>query len=459
MSKLVESPSDGATAPAPPWPQARWWERALLPGAMREQNAHRRSLRDWFVDVIQFLLALGIGGTLLAVTWEDHSELGKLLDLVLGLVCCVALWWRRRHPLGVALLAGAAGVVAAMPAGAGAIALFGAVIRVERRWVFVLSGLAAVAAIVLPLLLPTEEQYTTDLAFGLLITGFVIGWALFVRVQRELVRSLQERTVRLESEQRLRVEQAREAERRRIAREMHDVLAHRVSLLSLHAGALEFRPDAPPAEIAEAAGVVRASARAALEDLREVIGVLREQDAEAAAADGAPEPPQPTLVQIPALVERSRAAGMRVGCRIDLGGLDGSAIGDVLGRTAYRVVQEGLTNAHKHAPAAAVEVLVEARGCSAASRGHGDGDGSVGAGGPRIVVEVVSRPALGAAEARSEPLPGTGTGLVGLRERVELAGGELEHGIDTRGDFVLRATLPGPVGVERQTRSGDEGAA
>ncbi len=82
----------------------------------------------------------------------------------------------------------------------------------------------------------------------------------------------------MEEEQRLRVEQARGAERRRIAREMHDVLAHRVALLSLHAGALEFRPDAPPQEIAEAAGVVRASARAALVDLREVIGVLRERD-------------------------------------------------------------------------------------------------------------------------------------------------------------------------------------
>ena len=86
---------------------------------------------------------------------------------------------------------------------------------------------------------------------------------------------------------------------------MHDVLAHRVSLLSLHAGALEFRPDAPPEEIAEAAGVIRATAHAALQELREVIGVLREGE------DGA-EPPQPTLADVPALVEESRAAGMRV---------------------------------------------------------------------------------------------------------------------------------------------------
>ena len=121
----------------------------------------------------------------------------------------------------------------------------------------------------------------------------VIGWGLFVRARRELIDSLRERAERAEAEQRRRLEQAREAERRRIAREMHDVLAHRVTLLSLHAGALEFRPDAPPEEIAEAAGVIRASAHAALQELREVIGVLRDGSRgghRAPAADAARHP-------------------------------------------------------------------------------------------------------------------------------------------------------------------------
>ena len=87
---------------------------------------------------------------------------------------------------------------------------------------------------------------------------------------------------------------------------MHDVLAHRISLLSLHAGSLEFRPDAPPDEVARAAGVIRASAHQALQDLREVIGVLRD-----APGDVAPERPQPTLADLPALVDESRAAGMQ----------------------------------------------------------------------------------------------------------------------------------------------------
>ena len=136
---------------------------------------------------------------------------------------------------------------------------------------------------------------------------------------------------------------------------MHDVLAHRLSLLSVHAGALEFRPDAPPEEIAEAAGVIRANAREALQELREVIGVLRSDGRRrrAAAADARRDP----------VADR----------RVPRGGDEGHAHvgvegGDVLlGRTAYRVVQEGLTNARKHAPAAAVEVTVAAadrhRGC------------------------------------------------------------------------------------------------
>ena len=93
---------------------------------------------------------------------------------------------------------------------------------------------------------------------------------------------------------------------------MHDVLAHRLSLLSLHAGALEYRPDAPPEEIAATAGVVREAAAAALEELRDVIGVLRE------GTEGESRPPQPTLADLPALIEESRAAGMRIEAELDL---------------------------------------------------------------------------------------------------------------------------------------------
>ena len=248
----------------------------------------------------------------------------------------------------------------------------------------------------------------------MLLTAVVVGWGLFVRARREVIFSLRERAARLEAEQRLRVEQARDAERRRIAREMHDVLAHRVSLLTLHAGALEFRPDASPEEVAEAAGVIRATAHAALEDLRGVIGVLRDGE----GGDG-PEPPQPTLADIPALVEESRAAGMKVECSI---GEPPGPVPDALGRTAYRVVQEGLTNARKHAPAAAVAVHVGPDGRGRA-RGPGDQPAPARRGGGRAARGARhrqradrARRARRARRRRAAPRPGRGGRLRAPRD-------------------------------------------
>jgi signal transduction histidine kinase len=393
------------------------WQRAVLPGALLETGQGRRSVRDWVVDVVMFLLAVGVGVVVLVATWDDHGTIEAGVDIAIGVVACLSLWVRRSRPTEVAVFTGVASIVSALAAGPAIFALFNAAIRTSARTILALVGLAAVSTTVFPLLYPGEDSYGTQLIVGALCTGVVIGWGLFVRAQRELVRSLRERAERLESEQRLKVEQAREAERLRIAREMHDVLAHRVSLLSLHAGALEFRPDAPADEVAEAAGVIRATAHSALEELRDIIGVLRE-----GGEESAPEPPQPTLAQVPALIDESRAAGMQVRARIDAP--DAEALPAALGRTAYRVVQEGLTNARKHAPHAAVDVAIAVD------------DG-------RLVVGVVSRRPVGVrASAGGDPLPGAGTGLVGLAERVALAGGELEHGPDAAGDFVLRASLP-----------------
>ena len=245
-----------------------------------------------------------------------------------------------------------------------------------------------------------------------------VGWGLLVRAQRELVRSLHERTARLEAERRLQVEQAREAERRRIAREMHDVLAHRVSLLSLHAGALEYRRDASPEEVAEAAGVIRATAHAALQELRDVIGVLRDD-----AAGDAPEPPQPTLADIPALVDESRAAGMRVRCSIDEAAAAGGAAG-VRGPDRLPGRPGG------------PDERAQAR---AGRRGRGGGDARRRA---RARRRGRQPPGGRRRRGRHRRDAGAGTGLVGLAERVALAGGELRHGPDDHGDFVLRAGLP-----------------
>jgi signal transduction histidine kinase len=249
----------------------------------------------------------------------------------------------------------------------------------------------------------------------LVVVAGVLVWGEYLGGRRQ---AKHERRRRAEAEEQLHLEQVRNAERERIAREMHDVLAHRISLLSLHAGALEYRPDASPEEIARAAAVIRASAHQALEDLRVVLGTLRDGD----DAD-APQPPQPTLAALPGLLEESRAAGMDLRAEIDVADLD--AVPQAAGRHALRIVQEALTNARKHATSEPVELRV------------------AGAPGAGLAIEVRNpTPVL----AGGMPaIPGAGSGLLGLAERVALAGGQLEHGLDEQGDFHLHAWLPWPA--------------
>jgi signal transduction histidine kinase len=380
-----------------------------------------RSTRDWIVDFAFFLIAGAVGsaGLLTEGSRADSPPTQVFVSFVLGVLACVLLCFRRRWPTGVAVATIALGAYSAFAAAAGILALFS--VAVHRRFA-VVAGVTALALVVTPiaLVLHPDPSGSVPLAVGLNIAigAAVIAWGMFVRARRQLVLSLRDRADRAESQQQLRVAQARHQERAQIAREMHDVLAHRISLLSMHAGALEFRPDAAPAEIERAAGVVRASAHQALEDLREVIGVLREDD-----EDGGPERPQPALANLPALLDESRAAGMHVSseCRVE----DLDAVPAGVGRTAYRIVQEGLTNARKHAQGASVDVTFDG--------GAGDG----------LTVEVRNR--LPLADPGPTRIPGTGTGLIGLAERTSLAGGRLDHGRTPDADFRLRAWLPWPA--------------
>jgi len=298
----------------------------------------------------------------------------------------------------------------------GAVALGLLSIALHRSW-RVTAVVGAVHMIVLAVVfaVATEDPraYWETVVVFLALDAVLIISGMFVRSQRLLVRSLRERARDAEEQQRLRVEEARHLERERLAREMHDVLAHRISLLAVHAGALEFRPGAS-ADERYAAGVIRQSAYDALEDLREVIGMLR-ADSDLSAT----ERPQPTLNDLPALVEQARRAGEPVILDNRIAELTKVPTG--LGRHVYRIVQEGLTNARKHAPGARVWVTIEASGAD------------------DLLVEVRNR--LSAGETVAE-IPGTGTGLIGLRERVDLIGGRLEHERTPDGEFRLRAWLP-----------------
>ncbi|MEV0719273.1 histidine kinase [Asanoa sp. NPDC050611] len=378
-----------------------------------------RTGRGRVVDATCFLLAIGVVALTLADSRAQHiAPVPLTVDVVLGSLCSLGVWLRRRWPVGLAVAAGLVSIYATSAGGAALIALF--TVAVHRRFA-VVAPIAAGCALVPFLTLRARPDVPvgspSQILLGAVSGVAVLAWGMFVRARRQ---SLRERARRVEAEQELRVAEARQGERNRIAREMHDVLAHRLSLLSLHAGALELTPDAAPEEVARAAGVVRDSAYQALEDLREVIGVLRTG---VDRSDETPERPQPTLADLPDLVDQSRRAGMTV--RLDFQTDALAAVPAGVGRSAYRIVQEGLTNARKHAPDGEVAVTVRAT----------PGDG--------VTVEIRNPCPMGTGGGTA--IPGAGMGLIGLTERAVLAGGRLEHGPTPAGEFRLWAWLPWPT--------------
>ncbi|MFI1380428.1 sensor histidine kinase [Embleya sp. NPDC020886] len=397
----------------------RWW----LPSAVADEldsdvGSHtrsRRTTRDWIVDVCCFLAAVAVGVAAVA-SLDEQSDLPRALvfaDLALGVVACGAVWLRRRWPLGLAAVLIPVGLISTASGGAGLVALFTLTVHRPFRYVAWVGGLQLALIPVFYGLRPDPEMsYLGVVVFAVLLTLSVIGWGMFVRAKRQLMLSLRDRARRAEAEAELRAEQAQRLAREAIAREMHDVLAHRLTLLSVHAGALEFRPDAPREQVARAAGVIRESAHEALQDLREIIGVLRAGDADD------PGRPQPTLAALDDLVAQSHDAGMQVTLARRV--TDTSTVSASVGRTAYRIAQEALTNARKHAPGARTTVTV--------------------AGAPREGLTVSVRNSAPPGEVPH--VPGSGQGLIGLTERATLAGGKLACGPTPDGGFEVRAELP-----------------
>ena len=376
-----------------------------------------RTGREAVGDVICVAGSLALGMLLL---WlgdamaEPSPTVPWPVDAALGTLACLSLWWRRRWPLGLALVLTPIGAVSAMTTAAVVVAVFNVAVH-RRARIAVTVAAANLAAVTVYFAIQNDPKFDLWVDFAVRggMLAAAVGWGLFARAQRQLVASLRDRAARLEAEQHLRVDQARLTERTRIAREMHDVLGHRLSLVSLHAGVLEVRTDVPPEEVSTAAGVIRANAHEAMQELRAVIGVLRDGSS---VVPPQPEPPQPGLDDVPELIEAARAAGTEVAYRGPVADPPGAT-----GRTVYRLVQEGLTNARKHAPGAAVQVVVEGT----------PADG---------LHVVITNPRLGGTVER----PPAGVGLIGLGERVSLAGGRLAHGPDGEG-FRLEAWLPWPV--------------
>lgn len=381
-----------------------------------------RSRRDVVVDVIS--IALCALSPLAEESGLRFTDVWFDLRIPLVLLAWGLLLIRRRYPLAAALLIILLAPLSSAITPAVTIALLGLAIRRPVQISLPVAGLDWLIGSAGVLL---QEQAFDEpwLVRGTIIANLVlavgiVGVGLFIQMRRTLART---RADQVEQEQAQRVHQAREMERHRIAREMHDVLGHRISLVSVYAGALEYRAATVGPEVASAAGVIRESARQALQDLRQVVGVLRAAPEELGEGDEL-QHPLPTFQDVDGLIDQSRQAGMDIDLAVSLA--DPGSIPVVLGRTTYRLVQEALTNARKHAVGAKVHVTVA-------------GDERTG-----LNVEVRNGPGrVGGAAA--DRLPGPGYGLVGLAERVQFLGGQLEHAVTPDGGFRLAARLPWPT--------------
>jgi signal transduction histidine kinase len=365
--------------------------------------------------LVSIAISALVWSTIAPLQWRQSRPL-FWLDLGLGLISLVLSLFRRRWPLPVALLTAGFGALSASRAGPGT--LTGVSLATRRNyWQIVLVGVVGVAASqVFPLLEPQtpNSSWWIDLTISVAFTVVMLVSGMYIGSRRELLWTLRDRADRAESEQELRVGQARSNERARIAREMHDVLAHRISLISMHAGALSYRNDLSADEIRSTAELIQTKSHEALADLRQVLGVLRGDQRSAVELR---ERPQPTFDDLVALISEAEQSGMCV--QYDNRVQAAAELPDQVGRTTYRIVQEGLTNARKHAPGVTVLVAVS--------------------GSPADGLQIrIRNPARSTAAA---PPPGAGLGLIGLVERAKLAGGRLDS-VRDNGSFELRGWLP-----------------
>ncbi|WP_431779840.1 sensor histidine kinase [Microbacterium aurantiacum] len=342
------------------------------------------------------------------------------LDLLLGLLAVGLVPLRRYVPLTTAILLAVAAALSSFAVPAALLALVSLATHRRTRDIAIATAVwlvSGAAAALLGLDLIGAPLAPVDLAITLAVTALLLAVAIAIGVsigsRRALVASLQERAILVEEEQRLREDAARDHERARIAREMHDSLAHRLSLTAMHASALRYRDDLDAAERAAVVETVHDNARASLGELRDILAVVR------ASGSAEPDQPQPTLDDLEALITTATTA-TPLDTRVTV---DTRALHPTVSRHAYRIVQECLTNARRHAPGMPVTLTI---------------DGVVG---DRLAL-TVRNPLPADTQAPTQAQAHTpGFGLIGIDERVRSVHGTLDitPGPD---EFRVEVSLP-----------------
>lgn len=370
--------------------------------------------------------AIAAGWPLLAALYSVHVVLAMLVVVaqVAGLVLAV-----RRPTPGIAAAAVAAAAAALLSAGSHGApwpwpvtllivqAVLTLIVALRRDWKWVLAAwLTPQLAVIAAVALGPSLGFTTGAITNLIVGNAISVGAALVGI---VVRAFAEDRGALRDERRANAEldakQRELAERNRVAQELHDVVAHSMSVVSVQANTAKYRlPGLDERAEAEFASIAESS-RQALGEMRGLLATLRQ-------ADGAPPlAPQPTLAEIPALITASRQSGARIEYRDATSGTAGSAVPASTGLTAYRIVQEALSNAMRHAPGSEIDVTVRVSD-------------------REIDIAVENGPADPGSPA--EPAPGSGLGLAGLRERAGALGGTVHAGPSEAGGFSVRATLP-----------------
>lgn len=370
----------------------------MLPGLLEAAvdgigQTPRRTARDWVVDGFCLILAAVMASVSLFVPSPVLLPLPPLITVVAAILACGSLLLRRRYPVALTVVLVVASVAIPAASGASLIALFTAAVHRRLPMVMLLTLLAGMSAMVQysVVFAVGETEYWLAVGGTMVLSLLVVGWGIAVRGRRELVLLMAERMRQVQFEQEARLREAQQAVREGIARDLHDSLAHRLSLISMTAGALEYRATVPAQDLGDMVDILRWNARQGMSELRQVVTVLRHPDGHAASG-------QHHLGAVLDLVAEARASGQEVELLWSIPVYD---LGRTLSDALYRCVQEGLSNARKHGAGREVNVT-----------GQVDEEGT-------IQVTITNTIDHGS------HTDGSGSGLLGLQERVSDAGGRL----------------------------------
>ncbi|MFF8914734.1 sensor histidine kinase [Streptomyces sp. NPDC015032] len=400
--------------------------------------------RRWTRPRIGVMEALGLAALFLlsvvasSVVPHEHTVSLRWPAVVLAGVGCSALVWRRQHPFGVLVVAVGCGVAfqvlgfreSPLVISPVLVSVYTVAALTDRRATWTAAIFAASVLVGVAVLCDPHAWLAPDNAAMLAWTALPAAVGDGLRSRRAYVAAVEERAEHAERTREQEAQQRVAAERVRIARELHDIVAHHIALINAQAGVAVHLVERRPEQIVAALEDIRDTSRSALDELRVTVGLLRQSDDPVAPRD-----PMPGLARVPALLASFERAGLTVShTRRGIA----EPLAPTVDLAAYRIVQEALTNVHKHAGADHARLFLHYRP-------------------ERLTITVEDDGRAG----RDHTRPGTGHGLIGMRERAATVGGRLYAGVRPEGGFTVTAELPlrpGLVMGKPPRRDGNDGS-